>query len=1016
MDSPPNLHASPENQTVAHTTTSLDDPDGSDSRSGCGHNLRNVQGVKNWHRFRVDMLRQTVEETYQSLVLEPALDRYDLRGNSGSKPKPKTQSSQSSRIIRHHYTQRACSLSTPLIRHPNQSSQNEFRQVLLQVDWEAIWSRELVGGSDTIARSIEQTWREDTFLETNEGFADSPHQFSQDPHYQHLHVSGNTTHFDEEQHPAVDTFPSSSGIRVKPLQPKYIDPQLKFPTVYEIYSCSKGEGVNVLNEDQGVHLSCHPFGRVKVTRSPISECFVQNRCSLVRNSINDREEAAAILDEFSTHRANPQAEETRQYCSFYADLPDDSTPYLDVAPSSVRTAHQTRHGVSAPVLSATNTQSKPKTTFGRHQSSVHQTASPSTTPLRSMTPFHSGLTTTSLTPMTSTSFASIRMRSPKIQPYPTVVHAQPDMSHDQGSGHKTTYDGYLTRLSVKSTKAGADLVDLHPTNVCGDDPESSTASISRPISRSLRSKRFPRSSAVIHHIEREPKDTETSEFLKLHRWVRTPRPQQDEQTIEEQLVFGHPPYAYTPLQMDIANSSTMVCLNEGGDSLKCRGSVKMASIEEEVVQDKEPYRQEQECKQRRNGKQFFEDVPYSRTNKSKLSGNAHLQPQEVSRPQVKGGRAAERWKSDPKPITSVEVLEPVESSPTPSYLAAMATTTTATADSQVYRKHRTRFAVGLDPRMNSQFRASSNRIPRRTSLANSIDSGPASPTRLFAGPTIPPRRSSSGNSILPSIASILKKPTLINSTTGDTIHRITSLPSMIRDPRMPQQRSRLIEKDVNFVPSHVSQSIRLDKTIELIRLAKQPLEAVTFIAAKPASTAAVALPSPTSPTDSVFSQSSVSTCPTMPTSPTSIRSPSQMSPTTGEWDYPFPGDQHCYNTRNDSKDPRRDSYVDIILSAGNVAKTVRDLILSPPQSTRIVLTCTACNRDFQVTDQDSLRAFAGHVMQCDDKIKGKVDKVSKSLSSSMVSTSAKFQRMRTKIEERCLGRESIGDDSCASVY
>ncbi|KAG0295809.1 hypothetical protein BGZ96_010927 [Linnemannia gamsii] len=315
---------------IAGTATSLDEPDGSASRSRCGHYLHNVQGVKNWHRFRVEMLRQTVEETCQSLVLEPALDRYDLRGNSGLRPRLKTQSRQSSRIVRHHYTQRACFLPTPPIRHPNQSSQDEFRHVLLQVDWDAIWSRELVGRSDTIARLAEPTRREDALLETNEGFAGSPHEFFQD-HHQNLRLSGNTTHLDEEQHPAVDTFPSSAGIRVKPLQPNYIDPRLKFPTVYEIDSCSKGEGVNVLNEVQGVQLSRHPYGQVKVIRSPISGCFVQNRRSLVRNSINDREEAAAILDGFSIPVANPQAEETNRYCSFYADLPFDSTPHLDVA-------------------------------------------------------------------------------------------------------------------------------------------------------------------------------------------------------------------------------------------------------------------------------------------------------------------------------------------------------------------------------------------------------------------------------------------------------------------------------------------------------------------------------------------------------------------------------------------------------------------------------------------------------------------------------------------------------------
>ncbi|KAG0322789.1 hypothetical protein BGZ97_004102 [Linnemannia gamsii] len=1011
LDSPLNSHASPTTQTVAHITTAHDNLDWSTSHSECGHRLYNVQGVHNWHRFRVEMLRQTVEETYQSLLFEPALDSYDLRGSSVLK-RFSTPSSQSSRIVQHHYIQRTCLPSTPPIRHPNQSSQDEFRHVLLQVDWAAIWHKELVSRSDTIARSIEPTWREDVVLETNEGFADSPRHLSQDSHHQYLYVSGNTTHFDEQQHPVVDTFPSSAGIRVKPLQPKYTDPRLKFPTVYDIDSCSKGEGVNVLSGDRGTQLSRHPSGQVKVIRSLISERPTQNKESYVRNSINDREETATILDDCSNHRIKLQAEETRRYCSFYADLPDDPMPCRNGSPSSVRATPQINHALSPPGTSVTNTVPGSVTTLDRHQTSVPQTVLPSTTPLRPMTPFHCGFTTTSSTPSTSTQFASIRMRSPKVRPCPIVVHSHPSKSQDQGSGHKTSRDGDLLRGKVIGTKAGADPEDSHSTNVHGDNSESSTTPISRPKSHSLRTKRFSRSSAVIRDIEQEPKDTDTSEFLKLHRWVRTLRHQQDQQTNEEQLVSSHLPRACTRFQEDIANISTAMCLNEGGDCLKGRSSRKMASIGEEVDQNKAPQRQEQECKQRRNGKQFFKDAPHSGTNKSKLADKAHPPPQEVLRPQTKRGRVAERWKPKLAPIPIEQDSESVEPSPSPSYLETMATTTTTTKDPQANRKYRTQFAAGHDARVNSQFCESSIPIPRRTSSTNSIASGSSSPTRSSTRTTIPIRSASSGNSTFPSIVSILKKPTRINSTTGGTIHGDIALPAMIRDPRMPQRRSRLIEKGVKFVPNHAPRSIRLDKTIELIRLARQPLEAATSNSAKPASIAAAALPSPISPTGSAFSQSSVSTCPTTPTSPTSTRSPSLLSPTTAESDYPFPGD---YNTNNSSRDPRRDSYEDIILSAGNATKTVRDLILSPPQSTRIVLTCTTCNRDFQVTDQDSLRAFAGHVMQCDNKVKGKVDKVSKSLSSSMVGTSATFQRMRSKLEGRLLRRESIGSDDYVSV-
>ncbi|KAF8931440.1 hypothetical protein BGZ47_011845 [Haplosporangium gracile] len=937
LDSPPPSHTSPTTPTLAHTSL-LDDSDGSSSCSGCGHRLCNVHGVQKWHRFRAEMLRQTVEKRYQSLLMDRTVDYYDLSDNVGSRTRLDTQLSQSSKIIQHHYTQRACPSLTPPLRHPNQSSQDEFRHVLQQVDWDAIWSRAPMTGSNTSAMPRDPTWKEGAFLETNDGAADALHQSSQNPHHQHFEVSRNTTPFDKE-YPAVDTLPSSTGIRIKSLQPQYTDARLKFSTVYEIGSCEtgEGEGVKALNEDEGIPLSRHPSGQVKIIRLPISERFLQGKDDIARKSINDKEEAVMTLDDSSSPGVYPQVEDMLRYCGFYADLLDDSTPYQDKA--------------------------------------TLQPVSPSTTPLRPMTPFHSGVMATSSTPLTSTPSTPVRMRSPKIRPYPIVIHAHPGKNHDQSLWRRPSAD-----------------------------------SVSRSKCRSLRTKQFSPSNSVNQPTERQIQESNISKFQKLHQWARTSRDQQRQQTTEEHQVSSYLPSASTTPRNSKVNSPTTMNLDGEGGSLRKSDLRKYISIEEDAALEKEP--QQEQCEQQRNGKQFFEAAHCIKTDKSTLVNDLlRLQPQEAPTPQVKGGRVAERWKPSLATIPS----EPKEASPSPFLSSYPLTTTTATTAPQASREPLPQFAAGHDPRVNSHSCASSIHIPSRTSSLVSIASEPASPTRSSTGPTIPPRHSSE-NSTLPSIASILKDPTCTSRNTGGTINRKMSFPALLRDPSVPQERSRLIEKGVKFVPDHAPPSVRLDKTIELIRLAKLPLRvAATTTVSRGA---AAAPPSPSSPadsefsqiTDSEFSQTSVSTCPTTPTTPSSIRSKPSLSPTTAEYDRPSLDYQRPHNNSSRNNTRKRYSYEDIILSAGNATKSAHDLILSPPQSTQIALMCTTCHEDFQVTDQDSLRTFVGHVMQCDDKTKVKVDKPSNSLSSSMTVSSSTFQRMRTKIGGRFLGRESICEE------
>ncbi|KAF9909448.1 hypothetical protein EC991_008587 [Linnemannia zychae] len=63
-----------------------------------------------------------------------------------------------------------------------------------------------------------------------------------------------------------DTVPSSSGIRVKAQQPIYVNPRVKFPTVYEIDTSSGGgeEGMRPLHGGRGFPLVRYPSGQVKV--------------------------------------------------------------------------------------------------------------------------------------------------------------------------------------------------------------------------------------------------------------------------------------------------------------------------------------------------------------------------------------------------------------------------------------------------------------------------------------------------------------------------------------------------------------------------------------------------------------------------------------------------------------------------------------------------------------------------------------------------------------------------------
>ncbi|KAG9066889.1 hypothetical protein KI688_012801 [Linnemannia hyalina] len=935
LDSPLPSHTPPNTLIEAHTPA-LDVADGSSLPSGCGHRVHNVDGVRKWHRIRAEMLRQAVNEWHKSLLLDQVLEHYEMSGSRRPTARLATPLSQSSKVTQHHYIQQDCCPSTPPIRHPNQSSEDGFWYVLMQIDWDAIWSQGLATGWDTIARAGEPLWKEDATLETNDVPADTPHQFSGDSHHNHLGASGTTTHFDKED-PAVDTFPSSAGIRIKLLQPKQTNPRLKFPTVYEIDSYSKDEeGGKLLNGDQGIPLSRHPSGQVKVIRSPISEHFLQEKDFVTRKSINDREEVMATLDNPSTAEVSSQVQEMSRYCSFYADLPEDSTPYQDTA--------------------------------------VLQQASSSTTSLRPMTTLHTGLTTTT-TPSASTPFASIRLRSPEIQPDSVIVHAHPSRGQDE--------------------------------HLCLG---SNAVPVSRPKCRSLRTKQFPPSNPVSRSNERQPQDTNISEFLKLHQWARTPRHQQDQHITRKGHLSSHSPSATTTPQDDQVNNLATICL-DGGSTLKRSSLRKLTSIKEEAALEKEPHQEQEQHMRRRNGKQFFEDARCIKPEKYTITDDLlDHQPQGELPPQAKGGRVAERWKPCLTTIPSEQVLETAESLSSPTSPLSPSTTATETTVLQASRRHLTHFADGHDPRVNSGSRASPIHMPTKISSATSTASGSTSPTRSSAGPTIPNRRPS-GNSTLPSIASILKKPTRASCTTGnDSIDRKMSFPSMIRDPSKPQERSRLIEKGVKFVSDHAPHSVRLDKTIELIRLARLPLQDIASTATRAVS----ALPSPTSPIGSVFSQSTILTCPTTPTTPTSIRSPPHLSLTTAaEQDRSSQDYQHSHNTTTSDRHPTRTSYEDIMFLAGNATKTARDLILSPPQSTRIALMCTACNSDFQVTDQDSLRAFAGHVMQCDDKAKGRVGKVSKSLSSSMAVPSATFQRMRARIGERLLGRESVCDEGAS---
>lgn len=935
-DSPLPSHTSSTTLTKAHTLA-LDVADGSSLLSGCEHRVHNVNGVLEWHRFRAEMLRQAVGEWYQSLSLDQVQEHCVLSGSTRSTARLATPSSQSSKVVQHHYTQQDCCPSTPPIRHPNQSSEDGFRHVLLQIDWDTIWSDGLATGLDTFTRARVPLWKEEASLETNVGSAGTLPQFSQDSHHNHLGATGTTAHFDKED-PAVDTFPSSAGIRIKSLQPKNTDSRLKFPTVYEIDTYNKGdEGGKVLNGDQGIPLSRQPSGRVKVVRTPISERFLQDKDTVASKAINDKEEVTATLDSPSTAGVSSQVLETSRYYSFYADLPEDSTSCQDMA--------------------------------------VLQLASSSATPLRPMTPLHNGFTTT-MTPSASTPFASIRMRSPKLRPYPVIAHTNPGKGHDE-------------RLCLGSN----------------------ATPVSRPKSRSLRTKQFPPSSPVNRSNERQVRDIEISEFLKLHQWVRTPRHQQDQNITRKEHLSSRPPYADTAPQDDKVNNLATICLNEGG-TLERSSLSKLSSSKEEVDLEKEPQQEQEQRRQRRNGKQFFEDAHCIKPDKSAVTDDLiDTQFHGVPLPQAKGRRVAERRKPCLATIPSEQDLELAESLSSPSLSHSSPTKATEMTFPEATTKPLTHFAAGHDPRVNSGSRAPPIRILTRISSVASAASGSISPTRPSAGSTIPNRRSS-GNSIFSSIAPILKKPTRASRTTGgNSINRKMSFPSMIRDPNMPQERSRLIDTGVKFVPDHAPLSVRLDKTIELIRLARLPLQVITSTATRAAAT----LPSPISPTGSVFSQSSISTRPTTPTMSMSIRSPPLLSPTTAtEQDHSSQDCQHSHHTITTTtsyRNPKRRSYEDIILSAGNATKTARDLILSPPQSTRIALTCTTCNNDFQVTDQDSLRAFAGHVMQCDDKVKGRVDKVSKSLSSSMAVPSATFQRMRTRIGERLLGRESVCDES-----
>ncbi|KAF9118609.1 hypothetical protein BGW39_001015, partial [Mortierella sp. 14UC] len=65
---------------------------------------------------------------------------------------------------------------------------------------------------------------------------------------------------------SVDTVPSSSGLRVKPLQPNHTNLGVKFPTVYEIDTSGEGGegGMRLLNGGRGFPLVQHPSGQVKV--------------------------------------------------------------------------------------------------------------------------------------------------------------------------------------------------------------------------------------------------------------------------------------------------------------------------------------------------------------------------------------------------------------------------------------------------------------------------------------------------------------------------------------------------------------------------------------------------------------------------------------------------------------------------------------------------------------------------------------------------------------------------------
>ncbi|KAF9099929.1 hypothetical protein BGX23_008701 [Mortierella sp. AD031] len=993
--------------------------------SGCGHHLHNVQGVQEWHRLRAEMLRQEVEASYQSLSSGPSLFtqlnqalEQDDSDNKAGMTTSLGGSNRSNKVVQHTHSQRSRYPATPPIRHPDSRGLEDFRLALLNVDWDVIRSRTPAILSVTSTTGLDIASTEGA---CESGLSDA--LLSSSSNFHHYSINGNATvastganilstpqeHyldmslFDDE-HLAVDTFPSSAGMRIKPVQPEHSNPRLKFPTVYEIGS---GSGrMKLLNEGRGIPLFRHPSGKVKVIQSPITEHFH------IRDT-HDKDDDKEAFSRQVSDLGNTSQVETSGCDHIYTETAQDSTP--------LRT-HMTSQTCAEPSSMPSGTTTIICTARGQH-SGYDSQASPIATqrPRPPSVPGPASPNSTSSPPASSDS------RSRKINPYPIIIHPRPGQSHSDsqcqgGESHTASHelmtsDAQGVVLTAKSTAGNTAISNPAKTD---------SAMLHVDGFKSPSDPDIGASDLLLDHYVEGDQDMNRSDCQRLQEWIRSLRYQQEQQMDDEcAVVPSQPPPSFV----------------FGATTSRRTGLRRLVSFKDEVVQGMG----EQQSMQRRNGKQLFD-------NYRSRSDSADKSPDRASQVRGKEGRgeekgvpssgeksntarqrkssASERWKQSMETIRSHQVLAQAD--------AFGDVLLSPTIQSNEWPMH---FAAGYDPQFNSHYpspiqvpkrtssiastisssrrSAGTNNSPTRsssgTSRLNSVSAGSTTPTRRSAGASSlhnrssgsasPTRRSagsassirrSAGGDALPSIVSILKQPSTHNrSTTNNNINnnnRRTSFPSMLRDPRVPQEQSWLIEKGVKFVPDSAPQSVRLAKTIELIRLARIPLQKTGSSSSRSRSP------------HSRRSHSRSTTLPSPPSSPKSNRSSSQSASSrmrTAERIQPQDGLESDSHHTSNSNSPTHESYGDIIFPVEST-RAARDLTLSPPQSTRIALVCTVCSRDFQVTDQESLKAFAAHAMECEKVFK----------SSSLIPSSLTFQRMRTKIEETFLSRweQQVSED------